>query len=390
MSLGETLKNVFHRNKAIEYIFDFDLISESSQRAYLKKIAVGSVSSFVGRVMSTMHCRFTESDGTFYSPWDYILNVRPNSDMSATLFWQKFTTTLIKKNEVLVILTDDNQLLIADDFYRERFAIFEDYFKDVTVKDYTFKRTFKMSDVWYLEYNDSGLDSFVDGLFNDYGELFGRVMEVSMRNNQIRGSMSVDATGNFNNEKDENGLTQIDKIQSFISKTTASIKKNSVAIIPKMKGFEYEEYTNKQGTTNQPLKELDEMKKSLINDIARWIGVPSALVHGEMADLKFNKEAFRDLCVEPLISKIEDELNAKILDRSDYEAGKAIKVTGVLKRNILDYATQTDKLASGGTFIADEIREEFDKKPLPNGQGKKLRVTKNYGEVRKGGEETND
>ena len=37
------------------------------------------------------------------------------------------------------------------------------------------------------------------------------------------------------------------------------------------------------------------MKKSLINDVCRAIGVPSALVHGEMADLEFNLKPIKTL-----------------------------------------------------------------------------------------------
>ena len=34
-----------------------------------------------------------------------------------------------------------------------------------------------MSEVIYLQYNNEKLDKFTDGLFNDYGELFGRILK---------------------------------------------------------------------------------------------------------------------------------------------------------------------------------------------------------------------
>lgn len=79
-------------------------------------MAKNTVIDFVSRTMSTLEIKFKR---TGMEEWDYILNVRPNSDMSATTFWQAFFFRLLDENEVLVILKDD-QLLIADDFTREQ------------------------------------------------------------------------------------------------------------------------------------------------------------------------------------------------------------------------------------------------------------------------------
>ncbi len=80
-------------------------------------------------------------------------------------------------------------------------TITDDCFSNVYVKDQVFTEKFYMSDVIYLKYNSKELDSFTKGLFNDYSELFGRILEISMRNNQIRGSVSIEATGSMNEEK---------------------------------------------------------------------------------------------------------------------------------------------------------------------------------------------
>lgn len=378
--------DIFKRNKELEWMWDLELVNETSQRVYLKKMAIDSVLNFVGRTMSTVQFKFTKDKKAIRSPWDYILNVRPNKDMSATLFWQKFIYKLMFDNEVLVILSDDNQLLIADDFYREEYALYDDRFKNVIVKDYEFKRSFLMEDVIYLQYNNEQLEKFTDGLFNDYGELFGRMIEISMRNNQIRGSVSVDTTGSFNDDEKD---SRKQRLQIFIDKIYKSFRTSSVAIVPKMKGFEYEEYTNKQGVTNQSLDELDRMKKSLINDVARIIGVPSALIMAENAELDSNLEAYRKLCLAPLIRKLVDELSAKLISKSEYEAGQRIEVLNVLSPNLFDLAEPIDKIVSSGAFYVDEVRNEAGYDDLPDNEGKQRLRTKNYEDV-KGGESEND
>ncbi|MBK5446117.1 phage portal protein [Peribacillus sp. TH24] len=87
----------------------------------------------------------------------YRLNVRPNPNMSASQFWQTVVHKLIYDNECKIIQADSEDLLFADSFSRIEYALVNDSFKDVTIKDYTFSRTFQMSDVIYLEYSNKKL-----------------------------------------------------------------------------------------------------------------------------------------------------------------------------------------------------------------------------------------
>lgn len=387
MSLFDVFKQSIRNEEPSDWIPDLVYGDDESARAYLKIMAKNTVLDFVARTMSTLEVKFKNKDGT--ADWEYILNVRPNNDMSAATFWEKFFYRLMDDNEVLVIFTEDNQLLIADDFSRTEYAVYDDVFTSVTVKNYVFQKSFNMSDVIYIEYNNDKLDRFTKGLFEDYSELFGRIIEIAMRNNQIRGSVSINATATANEKKDENGKTRTEKLQEYVDKIYQAFKTKSVAIVAKVKNIDYEEYTNKQGVSNQSLDELNKMKTSLIDDVANAIGVPTALIYGEKAELDSNLQAFRKLCIAPLMKKLQDELMAKIITKKEYKNGERIKISKVLPVNILENATQIDKIVSSGTFLRDEVREVTDYDPLPNGEGQQLIMTKNYEKVTKGGENEN-
>ncbi|WEI91428.1 phage portal protein [Enterococcus casseliflavus] len=387
MSLFDVFKQSIRNEEPSDWIPDLVYGDDESARSYLKIMAKNTVLDFVARTMSTLEVKFKNKDGT--ADWEYILNVRPNNDMSAATFWEKFFYRLMDDNEVLVIFTEDNQLLIADDFSRTEYAVYDDVFTGVTVKNYVFQKSFNMSDVIYIEYNNDKLDRFTKGLFEDYSELFGRIIEIAMRNNQIRGSVSINATATANEKKDENGKTRTEKLQEYVDKIYQAFKTKSVAIVAKVKNIDYEEYTNKQGVSNQSLDELNKMKTSLIDDVANAIGVPTALIYGEKAELDSNLQAFRKLCLAPLMKKLQDELMAKIITKKEYKNGERIKVSKVLPVSILENATQIDKIVSSGTFLRDEVREVTDYDPLPNGEGQQLIMTKNYEKVTKGGENEN-
>jgi HK97 family phage portal protein len=366
------LSDVLRRNSEIEWMFDLDLTYETSHRAYLKKMALETCINFIGRTISQSDFRFMKDGKRQYNDWHYLLNVRPNTDQSAADFWQKFIYELIHENEVLVILTDSNDLLIADSFTREEFAVYPDIFKDVTVKDYTFQRSFRMDEVIYITYNNEKLTEFMDGMFKDLEDLFSRMIEVSMRANQIRGIVSIDSTQSLSEENRT-------KLQKFIDKLFAAFSKNSVAIVPKLKGFEYDEVSNRSnGSNNSSVEEIIKLKKSLIDVVADILGIPNALIHGELSDYETSIKAYVKFCIGPLIKKIEDELNAKLLTKEEYLKGLRIEVKGVTEKDPLDVAEAVDKLVASGAFNRNEVREMVGYEKSDNPALDEFVITKNY------------
>lgn len=364
------LSNVLKRNSELEWMFDLDLTYETTHRAYLKRMALETCINFIGRSIAQSDFRIMENDKRQLNDWHYLLNVRPNTDQSASDFWQTFVYKLIYENEVLVIVTDSDDLLIADDFDREEYAIFPDAFKNVTVKDYTFRRTFKMDEVIHISYNNEKLTNFMDGMFTDYAELFTRMMEVSLRNNQIRGTVSLDSAQSL----DEKNRT---KLQEFIDRLFISFRKNSIALVPKLKGFDYTEIA-KGDNKGQSIDELTKLKKSLIDDVANILGLPNALVHGELSDYETSIKAYVRFCNKPIVKKIMDELNAKILTKENYLKGDRIEVYGLTERDLIENAEAVDKLVASGSFTRNEVRELFGKERSDDPELDKFVITKNY------------
>src|SRR5690625_2716768 len=203
---------MFRRNKTFgeEFndIFDLEFLGlDVEQRLYLKNQAIETNVNLMGRTISMADFRFIKDKKRVKHDFDYLLNVRPNSNQSAAQFWKDFIYTLLVENEVLVVLSDTNELLIADNFDRIEYALYEDIFKSVTVKGYTFKREFKMSEVIYMTYNNKKFTRFLDGMFKDYSELFSRMIEMKMYDSQIRALAEIDTTQKLD-EKNQNRLNK--------------------------------------------------------------------------------------------------------------------------------------------------------------------------------------
>lgn len=370
MSLRQWWDNIFGRkNLGLPLDIEIQTIGQELKK-YLKVQAVDIAANFIAKAVSQSEFK---TDNKF---WRYKLNVRPNSDMSATHFWETLVYRLITQNEVLVIMSDSNDLLIADSWVRNEYAVYEDTFEGVTVKGYQFNRRFPMSDVIYLEYSTRHFDQAINGLFEDYSELFTKMAATIGRNGQIRGTVEVET-----NSLDEDKRERIEKV---VQKLFSSFGSDTVAITPLTNGFKYQEHSNTTGTSNISVDELTKLKDDLINTVADLLGIPTALLHGNRAELQDNITAFTKFCLPPLLKKIADELNAKTVEPSQYSEEKKIEVIGLNKPNMFELAEPIDKLVSSGTFNANELRKELGYEPREGGD--EYVRTKNYESTAEGGE----
>lgn len=367
---------MFKRNKTFgeEFndMFDLDFFGlETEQRLYLKNTAIETCVNLMGRTISTADFRFVKNKKRIEHDFDYLLNVRPNSNQSAAEFWKDFIYTLLVENEVLVVLSDNDELLIADSFDRIEYALYEDKFQNVTIKNYTFKRTFEMSKVIYMTYNNKKFTSFLDGMFKDYTELFSRMIETKMYENQIRALAEVEATQSLD-EKNR------DRLNRFIQRLYQNFRKSAFAIAPKVKGFNYEEITKGQTSKGQSVEELEKLKKDTTKQVANILGIPSALVLGELSEYETAMKAYIRLTAKPLIEQIKDEFTSKLIDKTDYKNGLKLKVYGVNEKSPLEMAQDADKLRASGVADGHEIRElmgfEHSDDPIHD----KFFITKNY------------
>ncbi|EOW1981609.1 phage portal protein [Enterococcus faecium] len=380
MGVFQSFFDIFKKNSEIELSYDFDTLIDEYNALYLKHLAIDTCAEFIARIFSRSEFRIRKNGQPITNEWTYLLNVRPNLDQSASSFWQQVVYKLITENEVLIVLSDDDQLLIAESYVRKEYALYDDVFESVWMKGYEFKRKFPMSEVIFLQYNNNDLNRYVRGLYEDYASLYNRMVEVAMRNHQIRATVGGKEGRGFDDKLQK-------KAQSYIDKLYEKFRKDSVAIIPMQQGLEYNELTNTVGETNQSIDELKKLKRQFVDEVADILGIPSTILHGELADLESAQTVLNKYCVKSLNKKIEDELNAKTISKAEYVAGMEVKVVGVDKKDIFDLADAVDKLISSGGFNRNEIREEVDYESIEGGD--EFYITKNY-EKAKGGEEVND
>lgn len=378
------LEAIFKKNSELGFMFDVELIPDISKRIHMKKLAIDTCVSFLGRTISQTEFRVKKGKEFVKDEIYYHLNVRPNKNMTATTFWETFVHKLVYDNECLIIQADDGDLLIADSFEQKQYAVYEDEFTKVQVKDYVFARKFTQGDVIHLRYKNENLTPLIDGLFTDYGELFGRILNAQKRKNQIRGTVDMDMIA----AKTE---AQQAQLQSFIDNMYKAIGEKDVAIIPQQKGINYSELTNGGGSVNgQSVDEINKVTNGFLDQVALAMGIPLGLLHGEMADVEKQTKNYMLFTASPLLKKIKDEADVKFFTKEEFLNGDCIDIRKVSYQSIFDLATSIDKIRASGIMNGNELRSELGLERVDDPMMEKYVMTKNYSEVLEGGENVND
>jgi HK97 family phage portal protein len=363
--------DIFKKNSEMEFLFDFDFIEDKTKKYHVKKIALETCIGLIARTIAQSEFKVKDGSQAIKDELYYRLNVRPSKNESAAQFWERLVYRLIYDNEVLVIQSDTDDLLIADSFTRTEYAIFEDTFKDVVVKGYKFEKTFQNSKVMYLTYSNERLKNLIESLYQDFESLFARVLEFQKRKNQIRGLVDIEAI----HDKTEEGHK---KLQTYIDKIYKSFAEKSIAVIPQSKGFNYHEI---QPGAAPGVDEINKVTDGFLFQVARVLGIPIALIKGDQADIENPTRNFMRFCIDSFLKKIGDELNAKLFSRELYMAGRKIEIKRISYNNIFDVATAVDKLRASGVFNGNELREELGAERVDNEILDQFFITKNYIEL---------
>lgn len=366
------LDSVFNRNKMLDWSYDLDLIEDNFSRIHLKKLAIQICINKIANTISQSKFEVISTDKKLNDNLVFLLNHQANKNMNSTRFWQNVVYKLIYDNEVLIIKTDDDEFIIADDFEQVEYAVYENIFKHVIVKDYEFNRTFKMSEAIYLEYSNEEMSGIINGLFDDYGSLFGRLIDYQMHANQIRATMPIKMIGGKSEE-------QTKRVQSYVDKLTSQFRNNSLAIVPLQDGMEYKEHST--SSTKTSTDDIDKVLNGYIEKVAAALNIPTVLIKGDMADTKEATKNFMRFGVNPILKQITDEFNIKFFDKEKIIKGEGIFFQPMSTESIFERAESIDKLVASGAFTRNQIRVKLGEEKADDPELDKYLITKNYQSV---------
>lgn len=341
---------------------------------YIREMAFWSAVNLVANAVSK--CEFKtflsgkENKGREY----YLWNVEPNKNQNSSVFLHKLIAQLYRKNECLIV-EQNGQLLVADDFNRKAYALLDDIFTQVTVGDLTFQRSFVQSEVLYFKLSEQDMRKVTAGLYESYSKLITYSMNAYQRSRGTKGIFKYD-TLPVKGTPEEEVFSKLvnEKISKWLSSDNAAL--------PLGRGQEWKELEHKT-YTSESTRDIRAMIDDISDFTAKGFGIPPALLRGDVQDTSKAMDQLLTFCVDPLCDMLQEEINRKRNGYAGFVAGTYLQIdTKAIKHiDLLSVSTAIDKLIASGAFCINDIRKICGEPIIDESWAWQHFMTKNYSTV---------
>ncbi len=358
--------------------------AEAEERITLEAYALFSAVNLIANLISG--CEFcTVRNGRALHGYEWAsLNVQPNRNQNAAAWKHELISRLLLTGEVLCIQLPDGQLLIAESFNRDEFAVYGDRFTDVTRAGFTFSRSYHADEVLYLTSRVSARAAWMQNVMAMYSRLLRSAAERFQNADGERGILSISAVERGKQDFSE----KFDKLMNEYFKGYFGHKN---AVLPLFEGYSYTASSgSKAGTYTNDLTAVKTLADEAIGRAAQVFGIPPSYMRGDAAGIADAQSAALTNCVKPIAALLSAELTAKKHSRQEITDGCyiAVDTSRILHHDPIRDSAGADKLIGAG-WTLNEIRSAFGKNALDDPDADVRFITKNYGtiaEASEGGE----
>lgn len=364
MGIGETTINLTQSAISQEQQLNIELFAIHS--------AISLIANSVSKCEFKTYWKGNEFKGEDY----YLWNVEPNKNQNSSQFIQEFMSKLSFNNECLV-LDVGGQLIVADSFFQEEFAIKENTFSSITKGTMSFDKVYNMSDVMYFKLGNTDIRVLLSNLMVGYNNILNMSMTKYKRSGGRKGMLDINATASGN----KNYKTTLDTLMNARFKTYFEAEN---AVLPLENGYTYTEQGgegSKKSTSE--IVDIATITKEIFERVAQAFRIPPALLRGDIADIGATTDNYLTFCIDPQLDMIQEEANRKRFGKAAYLAGSYIKIdsSSIKHIDLFSIATAYDKLIASGGYSIDELRVKSGDVALNTEWSKKHWITKNYQDI---------
>ncbi|WP_066679337.1 phage portal protein [Clostridium septicum] len=383
MKIIDFVKNIFWGDKDILYLNEsIDKLSTAIEvEEFAINMAINLIAGSVSKCEFLTFLNNKEVKGDEY----YLWNIEPNKNQNSTEFIQEFISKLLLENECLIV-EHNGQLVIADRFFQREYAIVENIFEDVTRKDFTFPKKYRMSEVLYFKYNNNDIKTLLSNLIANYNELLKMAIKKYKRSGGRKGVVELESIAKGDEEKKK-------AIEDLFQKKFKTYFEAENAVVDIPKGVKYEEKNgdgNRKSTSD--MVDIQNLLNEVFERAAQAFKIPPALLRGDIADIEKITDNFLTFGIDPILDLVSEEINRKRYGKNNYLKGAYLKIdsTCIKHRDVFSIAEKIDKLISSGMYSIDGLLKKVGDTTLNTDWSEKHWITKNYSEITKLDQEGGD
>lgn len=352
-----------------------------------EELTIHAAINLIANSISKCEFRTLKNDKEYQGEEYYVWNYEPNKNQNSSQFLQELTATLLYRNECLVV-ENNGQLIIAESFTKEEYALKETIFSNVYRKGLTFNRDFRMSEVLYFRLNNKNIRQLLTNLCNGYNNLLEEAVDKYEKAGGEKGTLHIDAQAKgmkYGNKSFEEVYEDLmnNRFKRFFNSRNA--------VLPLWNGFTYTKQAAEQSKkSTSEMKDITDVLDEIVVTVARAFNIPVALLKGDVSDVSKVTQNFLTFCVDPLCEMLQTEINRKRYGKYQVQRGCYVRIntTTIMHVDVFEIAEKIDKLISSGMYCIDDLRKKLGETELDTEESKTYWITKNYTSIEslKGGD----
>ena len=377
MKFAELIKSKLFGKKSIEISAeDFENYYQKyeASKFNVTELALFTTIDLIARSLAKCEFVTVENHKEVNKHEYYLWNYKPNIHQTKTEFVCDAVSNLIFKNECLIFETTDHQLLVADGFSKQEYAVFEDVFTNVTARGHSFKNTFKSSEVIYFKYNNFALNGLLTSMCSAYESLMASAEERYNKAVGHKGILKIDSIAT-------NDVNFQEKFNTLMNERFKTYFRAKNAVLPLFEGFDYSEpSTDAKKTTNQEINDISKLRNEAYSTVGNAFHVPPAIIAGTASQLSDATDAFIANAIDPLAQMLEQGITNARYGVDEFIKGNylLIDTTTVKHIDAVSSAVNLDKAIASGVLNHKKAQKYCNMLPSNEEWAEQYYITKNY------------
>lgn len=333
-------------------------------------ICVDMIANALGKCEVKTFQNHKEVQGREY----YLWNVEPNVNQNSSAFIHKWVLRLFSDGETLMISTSGRDgtdaLVVADSFAPpELYPVRQNEYKQVTVGNFTYNKTFLEEDVLHLSLTHTNVKEVLDGMYQSFYRLYdaavraytwGQGKHLKLHVSQMAQGQSDWAT----------------KFKAIIEDQVKPFLDSNGAILPEFDGYKYEDFGKESVGDTRDIRAIVD---DIFNFTARALQIPVVLANGKVEAAGDANTRFLTDCIDPICDQWQEEVNRKRYGYQEWKAGNYVRVdsSNILHFDLFANAANVEKLVGSGAFTINDVLKAANREPINEDWADKHYLTKN-------------
>ena len=356
-----------------------DIITKNFAKAAISEMADEKARGMIARAIAKSEFVVKEASGRKKNNVYWMLNIQPNENETGTDFWINAIKKLLKENECK-ICTIAGKMYVVDSCTETNYVMKSNEYRNIVIR--SGKNTCKIDkeitskDMLHLRLYDEKKKTFQDNIKENYNNLFSAISGMNEISNSIKFEMTYDANVAFLRRRNPDGTEVKLSIDEYKEEMQKLLSSDQMQIINHGKGIEIKQLEIK---SNVGVNELVSMAKEIFTECAMAYDIPISAYMGTITEKSDAANEFITYAVSPVISVIEDSMNAKFVGKDGFLNGERIwiDISRYKHIDVLESADKLDKLRAIG-FNFDEIMRLIGWDELNTEFSQERYITKNY------------